>query len=299
MQNVFVNHEALVFKRGRILPGALTPNSVGARHFRRPSRYGWFLIKNYWLRRGYVDIPEGLWAIDNSTPGNYHHWVIDTLPRLLFAERELPRADTLLLPRYYTEPYIPFTLQAFPHVRRIGWIGSRAKVRVRQLSFTPRQEAAEHVEMIPEIARRVSALAPPAPERCERLYITRAEARTRRALNEGALRELLDSYGFRCLEIDPARPWEQVSLASGAKVMLGVHGAGLTNVIFMPPGGALIELRHGQPSFRDHHYRPLASITGLDYHPVICDTVGDGPPNDADLGVDLAKVRATLDAALS
>ena len=298
MQDVFVNHEALIFKRGRIHPEALAPHSVGARHYRRPSRYAWFLLKNYWLRRGSVHVPDGLWAIDNSTPGSYYHWTVDVLPRLLFAERELTNVRTLLLPRYYTEPYIPFTLRAFPHLERIGWIGARAKVRVGRLSFAPRQELAQLAHLIPEVARRLCALVPGPPARCERLYISRVDAPSRRVRNEGALRGLLRSYGFRSVEIDAARPWEQIRLAAGASVMLGVHGAGLTNLMFMPPGGLLIELRHGHRSFRDHHYRPLAAITGLDYHPVICETADGGEPNDADLDVDLAALEATLQSVL-
>ena len=99
LTSVLVNHEALIFRRGRIYPESFVASSAHARHYHSVSRYGWFLLKNYWRRRGQLELPSGLWAIDNYSPDNYYHWMIDVLPRILCAEQEHPEEHVLVLPR--------------------------------------------------------------------------------------------------------------------------------------------------------------------------------------------------------
>ena len=48
----------------------------------------------------------------------------------------------------------------------------------------------------------------------------------------------------------------QVQLFSQAQVLVGVHGAGLTNAVFMKPGGILVE---AVPRFDSRH----APVTGI------------------------------------
>ena len=68
----------------------------------------------------------------------------------------------------------------------------------------------------------------------KRLYVSRAKA-TRRKLTtqcEAAVRTVLESRGFQTIWLEHL-PWvEQIRLISGAEFIVGVHGAGLTNILF-------------------------------------------------------------------
>jgi capsular polysaccharide biosynthesis protein len=263
------------------------------------------LLKNYALRRGAAGIPSGLWVIDNYSP-SYHHWMVDVLPRILRAEECHPDARVLLLPRYYeSSPYIDFTLQAFPRIERVGWISDRRKTRVAELAWIPRQTD-RLFEQLAEIARRVGALAGE-PGDARRIYITRAADRWRRARNEADVIRELRAHGFEIVQIDAAKPWEGVRTAMGAKVIAGVHGAGLTNLIFLRPGGCVIEFRHRYDDLFFNAYRPLAEGLGLEYRGQKCESAfeGDGPAinkaniieiNMGDLVIDLDALRETLRA---
>jgi capsular polysaccharide biosynthesis protein len=299
-EDVYVNHEALIFKRGCIYPESFMARMFEIRQ-RRLSPPGWFLVKNYWLRRGSIGVPSGLWVIDNFSPDNYHHWMVDVLPRLLLAEQIYPDERVLLLPRYYSrQSYIPFTLGAFPQVEKVGWIGDAAKARIGQLGFVPRP-AAYHRELIQEIARRVADVAGEPGEK-RRIYFTRADAGRRRVKNERDLIRVLREYDFEVMQIDAAEPWEQVRASRGADVIAGVHGAALTNVIFMRAGGRLLELRHGQDRVFVRAYRALAEVTGVHYHAQVCEVAEhlEGYAiNDADLIVDIDDLRANLDHVTS
>src|SRR3954452_9534372 len=233
-EDVFVNHEALIFRRGRISPRSFVAPMYAA-HYKRPSRYGWFLLKNYWLRRGAVTAQSGLWVLDNFSPQNYHHWLIDCLPRVVRAQELFPSERVLLLPRsYQRQPYVSFTLRAFPHICRVGWIGARTKLRVERLAFVPRppvrlgRPPVYPPREIQEVARRVGALAGE-PGTARRVYFTRADAARRRARNEKDLVRVLRSHDFEIVRTDLARPGAQVQASRGAEFMIGVHGAALSN----------------------------------------------------------------------
>jgi capsular polysaccharide biosynthesis protein len=261
------------------------------------SRYGWFLLKNYWLRRGAVPVPSGLWVIDNYSPDNYHHWMIDCLPRLLSAEEQHPDERVLFLPRYYRrQPYIPFTLQIFPHIQQINWIGARTKTRVRQLAFVPRQTGDRLTSQLVEVADRLRGIAGEAgPAR--RLYFRRADASRRRARNERELVPVLRSFDFEIVQVDRDKPWEQVRASAGADLIVGVHGADLTNIMFMRPGGRLLELRRGRDDIFFDAYRPMAEALGIEYSSQLCEIADEAvgfEANDSDLIVDPDVLRENL-----
>ena len=303
-EDVFVNSELLIFRGCRIYRQSFVAPMYAA-HYRRPSRYGLFLLRNYVLRRGATRVPSAVWVLDNFSPGSYFHWLIECLPRILHAETLHPEERVLLLPSHFRRsPYVEFTLKAFPQVRRVGWIDARAKIRVERLAFVPRPpvhlgRAPRYLpEQIAEVARRVGALAG-APGGTRNIYFTRADAARRRARNEKDLVRVLRSYEFDVIEIDPAKPWEQVQASRGAHLMVGVHGAALSNLIFMPPGGRLIELRRPEREgvFFFNTYRPLAEAVGIDYLAQLCEPANDAPGyeiNDVDLTVDLDLLRENL-----
>lgn len=296
-EDVLVNHEALIFRAGRIYPESFVAGSAHATHYDRFSRYAWFLLKNYWLRRGEVPVRSGLWVIDNYSPENYYHWMVDVLPRLVQAEQDHPTEHELLLPRYYhASPYKQFTLQAFPCVERIRWIAARSKTRVAQLAYVERQSEDRLPARIVEVACRMKNLTG-APGTARRVYFTRHHARRRRARNEADVVAVLRQHDVEVHRIDPSRPWEQMRVARGAHLILGLHGAELTNVMLMAPGARLLELRHPYEQWFADVYRPLAAMVGVEYHRQDCEPV-NGPEgiatNFADLVVDLDLLRENL-----
>ena len=80
--------------------------------------------------------------------------------------------------------------------------------------------------------------------------------------------------------------------------MLGPHGAGLANAIFMSRGGTLIELTHDRRVFRTFY--EVAAASGHAYALVIGDAAGDDKESIlADFTVDPDAVEAAIKAALA
>jgi capsular polysaccharide biosynthesis protein len=145
-----------------------------------------------------------------------------------------------------------------------------------------------------EVADRVGRLAG-ASSGARRVYLSRADARRRRAVNEVDVVTILRAHDFEIIRIDASGPAEQIRASLGAELVVGVHGAALTNLMFMAEGGRLLELRHPR-----HHwdvYRKLSAMFGVEYRSQVCGIAeGLGQPDDqhADLVVDLDELRENL-----
>jgi capsular polysaccharide biosynthesis protein len=94
-----------------------------------------------------------------------------------------------------------------------------------------------------------------------RLLISRRRARSRRCLNEEALLARLAPLGFERLDLEGMAVRDQLVAFAHAAVVVGAHGAGLTNLVACQPGATLVELLPGEGPF--HHYFLMASCLGV------------------------------------
>ena len=125
------------------------------------------------------------------------------------------------------------------------------------------------------------------------LYVSRGDAAHRHLVNEGAVRCVLEPMGFTV--VDPGLlPFEQqVQLFARARVIVGPHGAGLTNILWSSPGADLIELL--PEGLADPGYHFLSSLCGHRHHAVLCETFTHAHGVAyADIGVDIELLTNVL-----
>ena len=86
-----------------------------------------------------------------------------------------------------------------------------------------------------------------------RIYLSRANARSRRCLNETELMSALRPYGFKSYCLESLSVEEQLRLFSESVVVVGPHGAGFTNMIACSPSAAIVEF-FPRPGRFSHYY---------------------------------------------
>jgi hypothetical protein len=110
------------------------------------------------------------------------------------------------------------------------------------------------------------------PRRDRRLYISRRKALRRRVTNESELEPLLRDHGFEIVDAELLSFREQIQTMNQAEAIVSLHGAGLSNILFAPPGCKILEI------FDPHHvmvmYWALADLLDQEYWYYIAQRTG-------------------------
>ena len=76
----------------------------------------------------------------------------------------------------------------------------------------------------------------------KRFFIDRSMGKTRNVLNQDSIDEVLTANSIEKVRLEELSFQEQISLFNQAELVIGVHGAGMTNVAFCKPDTQVIEI---------------------------------------------------------
>lgn len=204
------------------------------------------------------------------TGGNYFHFLFESVPRWLLAADYIPDEAVLLTPRLSPMERSALVAAEAP-VNRVMELPPKQMLCVHEL-FIASRGLRRTMEIVPSAARalrRLSKIGAPAANR--RLLISRDGARRRRITNETDVALVAATYGFSVVNTDRMDVGSQAALFSEATAVMGLHGAGLANVAFAPPGCTVIELQPpGLDVARAMLYWNLSAASGHRYAQVIC-----------------------------
>ena len=247
------------------------------------------------LRKCIVDQPTAmvvpkLLVFQHIFGNNYFHFMAQSLPRLLRLLQ--PGAPELLAD---TELQIFFASWRPPFVDAVfGMLGLASRVlpynpcnvykasSLFMMATSAKGATMLDSDMAAEVRRRVISSLPDGLAPTARPYMVlldRMDARVRLKgdgtaakprhltnMDEAheAMEQALRSKGFGLTVLRGASvPFaEQARLISGAQGLVGVHGAGLTNAILLPPGAAVVELIPTRDEIINHFDDELSSKCG-------------------------------------
>ena len=100
-----------------------------------------------------------------------------------------------------------------------------------------------------------------------KIYIDRSEAQTRQVINNQEIKNYLLGESFIIVQLENLTVNEQFKLFKNAVCVIGVHGAGLTNIAFCNPGTKIIEIL--PPLCATPAFWKLANAMDLEYDTVL------------------------------
>ena len=214
----------------------------------------------------------------------YFHWMFDVLPRinlLLRSQVDWNSIDKFIL----SSCHLPFQKETLAKV-------GIPKDRIIESRNYPHVKADQL--LVPSLAGKTGNMPDWAcnfirdkflvdnndkkSELPRRIYISRAQANTRRLLNEDELMNFLNQLGFRRVFLESLSVAEQALLFANAEVIVAPHGAGLTNLVFCKSGTKVIEIF--SPQYVNVCYWSLSNQVGLDYYYLLGQ--GNHPPEYVD-----------------
>lgn len=189
-----------------------------------------------------TQLPGHYLTIAGPSVEGYAHWIMDALPRLFGFERLGIDDMKILVPQELTAWQEETVRMLGLDPERFVPIGNR-DVRV-QFLYLP-----SHVGSPGNLhpwgcrwlrERLLGAIEPKRRDR--RLYVTRRRSTRRRVVNEDAIEPILRDFGFEIVETENLGMREKAQLFAEAEMVAGPHGAGLTNILFAPPGCRVVEI---------------------------------------------------------
>jgi hypothetical protein len=212
-------------------------------------------------------IPGALAILDDGFSGamNICHFLLDRLTRVALYDRCAELPDWFLLAEQ--EPYYTQAVERFGISERILTRSRRFSVKADQLMLSSNITSAfchpAHLCAPWAITALRQSLKVPNLKPHKRIFISRNDTQGRKVLNEPALRQLLVRYDFEIVSLTNMPLAAQIELFAQAEIVAGVHGAGLTNILFASPACRVIEIL--PPLVATQAYWLLAAALGQQY----------------------------------
>lgn len=181
-------------------------------------------------------------VLNKGAAHNYYHWITEVLPRIELTRRAgWTEADFYVVDCY--KPFQRQTLECLGIPREKVIEPHNGLLIEADELIVPSLATAVARGRTGEMLRQALAVPPPPQSGgTRRIFVSRKVARTRRIANESQIEEMLIPLGFEFHCLEQYSLAKQIQLFGEAAMIVGGHGAGLTNMLYAPAGTQIIEL---------------------------------------------------------
>lgn len=259
-------------------------------------------IKKVLLKKKKRLDPERRYLLAFNEWGHVHyHWFCDTLPRI-YSVRDILHDYYLLLPgkvNYINTVALESLKLLGLRPKGIEFVEPRDLMKVKQLSIITEVCRVGYIndKLMKKIAMHFyKSLDGNSFEPTRKLYISRQGADYRKVLNENEVQEEVKKFGYEVIRFENMSLLDQAKATLSAKSIVSLHGAGLTNMIFMRRGCNVLEFRRNR-IFHNQSFWHLADALDHNYFYLFGEPDDDSLPiesNGCNLTIDIEVLNKTL-----
>lgn len=220
-----------------------------------------------------LSLIQGISAINN-----YGHWMLDILPKLCIAEKyyDLNKFDAIYLPNINKQFQID-SLKYFNVEEKQFIDGSKIKHLYSNKFTIPQHpywkknkyqmDTVSNIDpQIIKILRKKFIKKKLSHKK--KIFIDRSDSifYHHQIENYNEIIKFLKKNNFKIIKLTNYKFEDQISLFNNANLIVGAHGAGLTNCIFCRPGTKLIELTNKE--FKCDVFKNISKINKMTYYKI-------------------------------
>jgi len=288
---VFVHHTFLVLSPISALRFSLFRN-LTKRHLLNIFFYGLLgITRNIFKIK--IDNSTDKLLVFNIWGNGYHHFIMEVLLKLILYKNNIANYS-ILIPK--NSP--PFIMEALKHIGIKNYTILNNPTIFKNLTIIENPDSGEYSKehlvcfrnfLIPQTNNTQNF----------KIYISRKKARARKIKNEEELEQYLINIGFLILNTEDKTFMDQVEIFSNSNYLVSIHGAGLTNMVFMKSNSKIVEF-YPEFSANDLYkenlcYKNLANSLDFNYNKIICKRENKMEQFDiADISIDLELIKKII-----
>lgn len=238
-----------------------------------------------------INIPV-IFVVDYWSHG-YFHWMAEVLPRLVAAKNKIGTHPVVLPAKFKMLPFVSDSLKQIGINFRFLEVDNLYKLR--EVFFISHFAATgNYNDLIVRETRKLLHIKDIKSVEKRFVYISRKNTNKRNISNEVEIIKVLRSYSFEIVFAEELSFYQQQNLFSSTDILVGNHGAGLTNMLFMKPTSKVLELRCKNDTLNNCYFS-LASALQLDYYYLNTEPVNQGEnPHTANVIVNAHELNELL-----
>jgi len=233
----------------------------------------WFQQKpslfKFFARKDITNTQKAI-SLRDSGEENYFHFYNDVLSKLFFLQQH--DIDVKVIPvivsrKLWDKEYFQYYFKNSLFLQSLNWIiQDKQYIQCESIIFckplTHRKDLWKTV-FAPLIKSNTSMGQ-------RKIFLTRSKSRLRFIENIEEIEAICQRHGFTVLDTDNLLPQQQIEIFFNAGFLVGIHGAGLTNMAFRRGTCRVMELFPPPDlGYLPYHYVMLAKMLGFQYNAMI------------------------------
>jgi capsular polysaccharide biosynthesis protein len=249
------------------------------------------IFKRFLLKQ--IKVKKAIWITDDLSAG-YFHWLLDCLPRLLNISKIDDSHDSVIIlrPEVANQSFVKETLDLLGYKY---FIKEDKKINIKCHELIVANHCAtttgNYNDIVIKELRSVflKKISPKNSSIKKWVYISRDKSSRRKANNETELVNMLLTLHVEIHYFEEYSFLKQMDIIANTDYLISIHGASLTNMLFMKENTHIIELRNKLDT-HSNCYFSLASALDINYHYLLNEGTSD-IPHFANLIIDIASLK--------
>lgn len=243
------------------------------------------------------NIDKGLLLTDHFSEG-FFHWFADIYQKLeaLSLSNDMFRDYILIIPATNNSGYVKETLKLYNIKYYI--IQKDETVFVDKLIYIPSISPTGNYrpELMLNMRKRFQKYYNISSTN-KKVFITRSKALKRKILNENELVPFFENNNIQIVAMEDLNFKEQYKIVAEADLLISLHGAGLTHMLWMKQNSKVLEIRSREDS-TNNCYFSLASDLNLKYYYFLADKTDNKSTQLTNFKIDVNEFEKTVNEIL-